>query len=122
MYLDIGKKCPTSALFCVPHKTEPMTLKEIKQKFPDFIGLFDGEAKENTLSFYWKWNKHEKVFEFIDTDAEDEVAELMGVEITEFADQEENLESRQLSTDEIHEFKEQIKEMQELLTESGFKK
>ena len=122
MYLDIGKKCPLNTTFYVPHKDEPMTLKELKKEFPDFVALFDGEAKENTMLFYWKWNKHEKAFEFIDADAEDEVAELMGVQLAETTEKEDAPESRQLSTDEIQAFKEQIQEMQELLEQSGFKK
>ena len=122
MYIDIGKKCPSNALVCVPHKEEPMTVKELSKEFPDFVKIFDGEAKENTMLFYWKWNKQEKVFEFIDSDAEDEVAELMNVNLLVASDTEETVETRQLSTDEIDTFKEQLYEIQQLLKDSGFKK
>ena len=116
MYLDIKIKVKRAYRFNVPHKKEPMTAAEIEKEFPDFAKLFDGEAKENTLLFYYKLNKREGVFELLDEEAEEEVAELMGVELcTEAYEYEEEAapEARHLTTAEIEKFKEDIDQIKE---------
>lgn len=70
--------------FDVPHIDQPMTAKEIIKKIPKFAKVFDGQCKENTLTFYYKKSKETGVYEFIDLEAEEEVAELMDVKIKEF--------------------------------------
>ncbi len=60
-----------------------MKAKTIIKKFPQFAKLFDGLAEENTLCFYYKKVKDSESYAFIDIDAEEEVAELMGVKICE---------------------------------------
>lgn len=84
MYLDIDIRCPTSALFDVPHQCAPIRFQTLCKEFPEFVKLFDGQSKENTLLFYWKWNKRYNVFEFIDAKAEEVIATLMGVKYMEY--------------------------------------
>lgn len=86
-----------------------MTAKKIIKKFPEFAKLFDGQAEENTLKFYYKKSKETGVYEFIDLDAEEEVAELMGVKIKTFSfkDEEsmEESEKKALDKTDIDNFK-----------------
>jgi hypothetical protein len=93
----------------MPHRPEPMTAKRIIKKFPKFAEIFDGEGEENTLKFYYKKSKETGVYEFIDQDAEEEVADLMGVKIKEFkVINEEELddeEKRPLDNEDIKKFK-----------------
>jgi hypothetical protein len=121
MYLDIGKKCPKKTRIYVPHLPTPITAKQLAADFPEFNALMDGQAKENTLLFYWKYNKAEDVYEFLDTDSEEEVAELLGVELYdgEEAPQEteETHEARQLTEEEVNDFREYIKEFHEGMKE-----
>jgi hypothetical protein len=109
MYLALRQKCPLGALFDMPHRPEPMTAKRIIKKFPKFAEIFDGEGEENTLKFYYKKSKETGVYEFIDQDAEEEVADLMGVKIKEFkVINEEELddeEKRPLDNEDIKKFK-----------------
>lgn len=84
MYLAIKQKCPLGTFFDMPHRPEPMTAKQIIKKFPNFAKIFDGEGEENTLKFYYKKSKETGVYEFIDTESEEEIAELLGVKIKTF--------------------------------------
>jgi hypothetical protein len=126
MFLEIGRPCKSAILFDVPHKPEPMTFKQLAKEFPEFVKIFDGKAIENTMCFYWKRNKQTGVYEFIDADSEEEVAELMNVELyTGTVGDEEGLElaeQRQLTQDEIASFKEELAFVKEALETSGFKK
>jgi hypothetical protein len=111
--------------FDVPHKDSPMTFKELTKDFPNFVELFDGESIENTMGFYWKLNKHTSVYEFLDSESEEEVAELMGVKLCDDTvddDEEKIAEQRQLTEDEIREFKEELLFVKSALETSGFKK
>jgi hypothetical protein len=101
-----------------------MKFKQLQKEFPEFVAMFDGKSVENTMSFYWKRNKQSGVYEFLDADSEDEVAELMGVELCAEAeeDEEAGAEQRQLSTDEIAFFKEELSFVRSALRDSGFAK
>ncbi len=79
MYLTMNMKCPLTAYFVIPYKKEPLTSKKIIKAYPKFAALFDGKCIENTLSFYYKKNNETGVYGFIDLDAEEEVAKLLGV-------------------------------------------
>jgi hypothetical protein len=109
MYLALKQKCPMGLFFDMPHRPEPMTAKQIIKKFPKFAQIFDGEGEENTLKFYYKKSKETGIYEFIDFDAEEEVADLMGVKIKEFTvKNEEDLddeEKRPLDSEDIEKFK-----------------
>jgi hypothetical protein len=93
----------------MPHRPEPMTAKKIIKKFPKFAQIFDGQSEENTLKFYYKKSKERDVYEFIDLEAEEEVAELMDVKIKEFnvkdEDELDDQEKRSLDKDDIENFK-----------------
>lgn len=56
-----------------------MKARTIIRKFPKFAAEFDGSAEECTLSWYYTYNRALGIFEFKDADAEDEVAEMLGV-------------------------------------------
>lgn len=60
-----------------------MKARRIARKFPKFAAEFDGSAAECTLSWYYRLNKAEGIFEFKDSEAEDEVADLLGVSLAE---------------------------------------
>lgn len=125
MYIEIRRKCKPNMKFDVPHKDSPMTFKELTKDFPNFVELFDGESIENTMGFYWKLNKHTSVYEFLDSESEEEVAELMGVKLCDDTvddDEEKIAEQRQLTEDEIREFKEELLFVKSALETSGFKK
>jgi hypothetical protein len=79
MFFHVGIPCKGSWLFTVPHRTKPMKARHIARRYPKFAAEFDGSAEECCLAWYYKLNKAEGVFEFKDSDAEDEVAELLGV-------------------------------------------
>ena len=112
MFLAVGRPCNPKALFDVPHKSEPMTARRIQKKFPDFAALFDGKSMENTLLFYYKKNKATDVYEFLDEEAEEEVAELMGVKIlVEDIVDEDNEEKEGLSPEQLVEFKEHMEDI-----------
>jgi hypothetical protein len=109
MYLALRQKCPLGEFFDMPHRPEPMTAKKIIKKFPKFAQIFDGQSEENTLKFYYKKSKERDVYEFIDLEAEEEVAELMDVKIKEFnvkdEDELDDQEKRSLDKDDIENFK-----------------
>ncbi len=95
--------------FDVPHQPDPMTAKRIIKKFPNFAKIFDGQGEENTLKFYYKKSKETGVYEFIDLDAEEEVAELMGVKIKTFAVKDEETmsddEKKPLNDEDVENFR-----------------
>lgn len=121
MYIDFGISCPPNMLFSVPHKLKPMTFRQIQKCFPEFVQIFDGTARENTMIFYWKKNKDTLIYEFIDSESE-EVAELMNVKIYEGKTEEELLEerpdNRQLTTTEINNFHEWISDLQQTFVDA----
>lgn len=112
MFLTVGRPCNPKALFDVPHKSEPMSARRIHKKFPEFAALFDGKSTENTLMFYYKKNKITDVYEFLDEEAEEEVAELMGVKILiEPIVDEDTEEKESLSPEQLTEFNEHIEDI-----------
>jgi hypothetical protein len=113
MYLAIKKYCPNDTLFYMPHKLEPMTAKKIIKRYPKFAEIFDGTSIENTLTFYYKKNKMSGEYEFIDEEAEEEVAELLGVKVKNFLlkNEEENENGELLNKGTLND--EQLAELQE---------
>lgn len=114
MYLSRKEKCRSKTLFDVPHKREPVTARYIEKRFPDFAAEMDGCGEERCLLYFWKRNKETKVYEFIDEEAEDEIAELFGVEVydeeavNEKAKQKYLQDTRALTDQEIKDFKEEL--------------
>ena len=119
MFLAVRKPCPLATLFDVPHQPEPMSAYEIKKKFPNFAKEMDGGYEENTLSFFYKKNKETGVYEFKDEEAEEEVAELMGVELydeeKEKGKAEDRPENRVLTEEEKNTFCEHLTDIREKL-------
>lgn len=119
MHLDTRTECPKSLKIWLPHLSEPLSARKVEKKYPEFAALFDGKSQENTLFFYYKINKLEQCLDFIDEDAEEEVAELLGVTITEIEVVDEDAEeaskpiSRVLSEEEISEFRSHINDIRE---------
>ena len=62
MYLDKKTKASLDLYFDVPHKLEPMSVKQLMKKFPEFAQTMDGTCEENTLLFYYKKNKETGVW------------------------------------------------------------
>lgn len=92
IYLSIGTPIsnPDKTLILLPHIRDPITIKKALQKYPCLYSEFDGTATECTLLYNFKWNKHEKCFEPIDEEAENELVEILGVELGEFKTGEED--------------------------------
>ena len=108
MFLSRGRPAPKGLLFDVPHKKEPMTVKEIEKAFPEFAKLMDGNGEENTLLFYYKKNKETAHYVFQDCDSEEDIAEMMGVEIGLFSNEEEVLSMEALTKTQIETHKENL--------------
>ncbi len=110
MYIDISLKCPGSMRIWLPHLEEPLKAKKVAKEYPEFAAMFDGSAKENTLLFYYRVNKTEYCLDFIDEEAEEEVAELMGVNIPEIVikDDEEPVAKNALTKEDIGMFRSYI--------------
>lgn len=119
MYVDRKRKCHRHDLFDVPHKDKPMTAKRIMKKFPEFAAEMDGVSEERCLSYFWKRNKETKVYEFLDMDAEEELAEIWGVELydEEKEKAKEKAKRRLLTDEEIRQFKEELAEVSQQMKE-----
>jgi hypothetical protein len=89
MYLDIGVRASNKLFLRVPHRQMPMTVREVSKEYPGFAAEMDGSSRECTLRYFYKKDKESGIYEFLDVDSEEEVAELMGVAVMEFAEEEE---------------------------------
>jgi hypothetical protein len=96
----------------------PYTAKKIAMRYPKFAKIFDGVSEENTLCFYYKKNKERDVYEFIDIDAEEEVADLLGVKITEsiVVNDDEPLSTTKLTPEQLDEFKSHMQDIKSGIT------
>lgn len=119
MYLSRGRIAAKGLLFDVPHKRDPITIKEIMKELPAFAKMMDGNGEENTLLFYYKKNKETSHYIFQDEDAEADVAEMMGVEIGTFAEEEEVFVGELLSDAQVELHKENINMIREGLMKIG---
>ena len=113
MYLKYNIKISKNALLDVPHKPEPMTVTEIKKELPEFAKQMDGQCQENCLDFYYKKNKQTDVYEFIDQDSEEDIAEIMGVEIGCFDTEEKTVASIALDAQQMEMHKENLEMIRE---------
>jgi len=113
MYLKVRQVCPLDTLFDLPHKDMPYTAKKIAMRYPKFAKIFDGVSEENTLCFYYKKNKERDVYEFIDIDAEEEVADLLGVKIVESmaVNDDEPVSTTKLTAEQLDEFKSHMQDI-----------
>ena len=123
MYLTRKEKCPSKALFDVPHKPDPVPASYIQKRFPDFAAEMDGCGEERCLLYFWVRNKETKVYEFIDEDAEEEVREMLGVKLYDEAKEKEKArqkyleETRALTEQEIKDLKQELAYVREQIKE-----
>jgi hypothetical protein len=110
IYIDIGVECPSNLNIWLPHLEEPMKAEKIAIAYPELAAIFDGTAKENTLLFYYCLNETEACLDFIDNDAEEEVAELIGVSITEVDIKD---DGEELTKEDIDMFRDHINDIRE---------
>jgi hypothetical protein len=89
MYLNPRTKIHRNTYFRVPHQQLPITAGEIRQQFKQFAREMDGRSADACLDFFYKKDKESGIYEFVDADAEEEVAEIMGVKVIEFCEEEE---------------------------------
>ncbi len=121
MYIDVNIQCPKFLKIAMPHLDEPIYISRVIKKYAKFASIFDGRGKENTLSYYYKFNKADATLEFIDEDMETEVAELLGVGLNEkeYVDEEQQLledaKKNHLSAEQVTEFKAQLDEVRSQL-------
>ena len=83
MYLNPRTKAGKRDYFRVPHQELPMTAAEIRKQFRSFAEEMDGRSADACLDFFYKRDKDTGIYEFIDADAEEEIAEILGVKIIE---------------------------------------
>ncbi len=81
LFLTASQIAPPSFRFMVPHREKPWSAKKLEARFPHLTNALDGKSPDAFLTFFYKYNKHEQVFEFIDADCEDEFADLLGVKV-----------------------------------------
>lgn len=88
-------RMPCRALLPLPHLREPMRAADVERTFPATAANFDGSTAESYLNTFYKHTAHRdddgnKVFEyeFVDVEAEEEMAELLGVRVLEECEEE----------------------------------
>ncbi len=81
LFLTRNQKVSPNMRFIVPHREKPWTAKKLETRFPHLKEALDGTSPDAHLYFFYKYNKAERVFEFIDADAEDDFADLLGVKV-----------------------------------------
>lgn len=128
IYYKPGIIISDKAKIMIPYADEPITIKKFKKKYTEFAKTFDGSLSESFLSVFWTFNKTTGIFEFIDADLEDEVAENLTIKIEDSIDKllkkmDESTSSKAsgLSKEELAEFKlhlEDIHEMHKKFSES----
>lgn len=105
--------CDDNWRFRVPHREKPMKAKHLKRKYPRFAEQFDGSTEDACLSWYWKLDKATGIFEFKDPEAEEEVAEELGVKLMEeeMLDEDSTGSTKALSVEEIEAVHEHIRDI-----------
>lgn len=117
LFLSPKREAPAGALFDVPHHKDPWSAKKLERRFPHLTKELDGQHQDSCLTFFYKLNKALGIYEFIDTDAEMDFADLMGVQICSFdaeiPEDEDTPVSQALTPDQIALHKENIQMIQE---------
>lgn len=114
MFLKVGTPAPDNLKLMLPHLEKPISVRRAKRKFPKLAEELDGSAEECTLLWFYKVQEGMLVFK--DSDAEDEMAELLGVEVGLFADLDNSTGSQTAMTEsEVAAFKEMLAENREAL-------
>jgi hypothetical protein len=119
MYLNTKEKAKASLKLRLPHQPNPLSVKKVEAKFPEFAKQVDGKLADSVITFWWKLDKYTGVYEFVDDDAKEEVAELMGVENVEYEipdpldEKDDPASRRQLSEQEIQDFRDYLADCKE---------
>jgi hypothetical protein len=116
MFLKDGLPAPDKLKMAMPHLPKPISVRRAKRKFPILVEELDGSAEECTLLWFYKVQEGMLVFK--DGDAEDEMAELLGVKVmeVEFADIDDSKGSdKAMTPEEVAAFKEMLAENREAL-------
>ena len=114
MFLKVGTPAPDNLKLMLPHLEKPISVRRAKRKFPKLTVELDGSTEECTLLWFYKVQEGMLVFK--DSDAEDEMAELLGVEVGIFADLDNSTGSQPAMTEsEVAAFKEMLAENREAL-------
>ena len=125
MFLKMGEKAKASLKLRMPHQEKPLHVKKIEVLYPEFAQQIDGALADSVITFFWKYDKQSGIYEFIDADAKEEVAEMMGVENLTYTIKdeiaEENPNNRQLTEQEIKEFHEYLEDAREGLEKLGWR-
>jgi hypothetical protein len=117
MFLKVQDKAKASLKLRMPHQPTPLTVKKVESLYPEFAKQVDGAMSDSVITYWWKLSKETGVYEFIDQDAKEEVAEMMGVNCVNYKlpkdDDEEPKEVRQLTEQEVQEFRDYLADMKE---------
>ena len=116
MFLKVGTPAPDNLKLMLPHLEKPISVRRAKRKFPKLAEELDGSTEECTLMWFYKVQEGMLVFK--DSDAEDEMAELLGVDLLAglFADLDNSTGSQPAMTEsEVVAFKEMLAENREAL-------
>ena len=114
MHLNPYTRINKNTYFRVPHQQLPMTAREISKQFKHFAREMDGRTADACLTYFYKKDKETGIYEFIDADAEEELAEILGVKVMEFCEEEEVdsdgelIHSNGMTSDQIKKHRENI--------------
>jgi hypothetical protein len=123
MCLSLGQKAKTSLKLQMPHQKKPMRVSQIEKSYPEFAKQLDGALSDSTIEYFWKRDKSTGIYKFVDDDAKEEVAEMMGVECADYSSEDEEKDDpstrRQLTDAEIQDFREYLADAHEVLRKIG---
>ncbi len=110
IFLSASQHAHPAMRFMVPHRRKPWSAKKMEERFPHLKEALDGKSPDAMLTFFYKFNKVENVFEFIDADAEEDFADLLGVKVlcAAMEDEEEAPPSESLSPEQLQVHKENM--------------
>lgn len=92
VYMRVGEPASNLVMLALPHLPEPISLAKAVRAHPQLLEL-DGTARENTLLYFYRPVAAKDEYgaltgvtlEFLDADAEEDMADLLGVTVGEFA-------------------------------------
>lgn len=102
--LCCSKQPVNSDLFQIPFG--PISYwNEIVALYPTIIDEMDGKSEENTLLFYYEFNRVNGTYKFKDEDSENDFAEILGMDFHTIStgESKEDEETRKLDADEENE-------------------
>ena len=118
VFLDFNRPASDKLKLCIPNRKNPITIKKLKRKYAEFARTFDGKSYDSVLVYYYKPNVAEGYLEFKNAEAEDDIADAMGVAVGEFNDDDEETlaPAPELTATEIQETREYLADIRKGLT------